>query len=283
MATIQSGSLLLCRCLHDYIQTLEKLSKANFDSMSQQDKANPLATILSEDSYCVNIERNIRSKSNWFDNMDGNLKDGAVAKYLQIMFDNEGERGRYMIPVNNLLSGKTHNEASRMFFETLALDSIKKSLPKNDKGNDKEKIKAKPVAFYGVSTGMSSRQEDVAGTYVSPCIQKSARMIDCSKQLLIIRSPDGIVIHEMYNGGVDMLSLYMRCSTEESGWSRDGIVVHEMFNGGVEMVSLYMRCSMEESRWYCYTRYVQQMSQDAIVVHEMFNGGVEMVSLYMRC
>ncbi|GKC22354.1 hypothetical protein Tco_1024504, partial [Tanacetum coccineum] len=70
------------RCLQDYIQTLEKLSKAKFDSMSQQDKANPLATILSEDSYCVNIERNNRSKSNWFDNMDGNLKDGFYAKDL---------------------------------------------------------------------------------------------------------------------------------------------------------------------------------------------------------
>ncbi|GJV49804.1 probable serine/threonine-protein kinase WNK11 [Tanacetum coccineum] len=34
------------------------------------------------------------------------------------MFDKEGERGRYMIPVNNLLIRKTHNEASRMFFET---------------------------------------------------------------------------------------------------------------------------------------------------------------------
>ncbi|GKE16524.1 hypothetical protein Tco_1424101, partial [Tanacetum coccineum] len=65
--------------------------------------------------------------------------------------------------------------------------------------------------------------------------------------------------------------------------SQDGIIVHEMFNGGVEMVSLYMRCSMEESRWYRYTRDVQRRSRDGIVVHEMFNGGVEMVSLYMRC
>ncbi|GKB04861.1 zinc finger, CCHC-type containing protein [Tanacetum coccineum] len=31
--------------------------------------------------------------------------------------------------------------------------------------------------------------------------------------------------------------------------SRDAIVVHEMFNGGVEMLSLYMRCSTDESRW----------------------------------
>ncbi|GJZ80042.1 hypothetical protein Tco_0644879 [Tanacetum coccineum] len=30
--------------------------------------------------------------------------------------------------------------------------------------------------------------------------------------------------------------------------SRYACVVHEMFTGGVEMLSLYMRCSMEESR-----------------------------------
>lgn len=43
----------------------------------------------------------------------------AVAKYLQIMFDKEGERGRNLLGVNNLLAGKTRREASRMFFETL--------------------------------------------------------------------------------------------------------------------------------------------------------------------
>ncbi|GJW59203.1 RNA-directed DNA polymerase, eukaryota, reverse transcriptase zinc-binding domain protein [Tanacetum coccineum] len=58
---------------------------------------------------------------------------------------------------------------------------------------------------------------------------------------IVSRSRDDIIIHEMFNGGVDMVSLYMR-------WSRDGIVVHEMFNGGVETLSLYMRCSTEESR-----------------------------------
>ncbi|GJV38032.1 hypothetical protein Tco_1410509 [Tanacetum coccineum] len=62
------------------------------------------------------------------------------------------------------------------------------------------------------------------------------------------RSQDGIVVHEMFDGGVEMVSLYMRCSTEASRWSRDGIVIHEMFNEGVEMVSLYIRCSTEESR-----------------------------------
>nr|GEU54218.1 ribonuclease H-like domain-containing protein [Tanacetum cinerariifolium] len=80
------------------------------------------------------------------------------------------------------------------------------------------------------------------------------------------RSRDGIVVHEMFNGGVEMVSLYMRCSKEEWRWSRDGIVVHEMLKKRVEMVSLYMRCLTEESRW----------SRDDIVVHEMFNERVEM-------
>lgn len=35
-----------------------------------------------EDSYCVNNEKNNRLESNWFDNMDDNLKDGFYAKDL---------------------------------------------------------------------------------------------------------------------------------------------------------------------------------------------------------
>ncbi|GKA75899.1 hypothetical protein Tco_0782277 [Tanacetum coccineum] len=74
-----------------------------------------------------------------------------------------------------------------------------------------------------------------------------------------------------------MLSLYMRCSKEESRcyrytldvqrMSRDAIAVHDM----------------DESRCYHYTLDVQRMNRYTIVVHEMFNGGVEMLSLYMRC
>ncbi|GJU12598.1 hypothetical protein Tco_1134994 [Tanacetum coccineum] len=82
---------------------------------------------------------------------------------------------------------------------------------------------------------------------------------------------DMISLYMMFNGGVEIVSLYMRCSTDKVSlyirWSmdvqwvsRDDIVVHEIFNRGVEM-----------------------RSQDVIVVHEMFNGGVEMLSLYMRC
>lgn len=48
------------------------------------------------------------------------------------MFDKEAEHGKKVIPINNLLAGKTRKEASRMFFETLVclsklspLDQIK--------------------------------------------------------------------------------------------------------------------------------------------------------------
>lgn len=43
----------------------------------------------------------------------------AVAKYLQIMFDKEAERNQNVLPIDNLLVGKSRKEASRMFFETL--------------------------------------------------------------------------------------------------------------------------------------------------------------------
>ncbi|GJT38374.1 hypothetical protein Tco_0938239 [Tanacetum coccineum] len=43
--------------------------------------------------------------------------------------------------------------------------------------------------------------------------------------------------------------------------SRDAIVVHEMFNGRVEMLSLYIRCSTDESRCYRYTLDVQLGNQ----------------------
>lgn len=43
----------------------------------------------------------------------------AVAKYLQLVFDKEAEHGRKVLPMDNLLVGKSRKEASRMFFEAL--------------------------------------------------------------------------------------------------------------------------------------------------------------------
>ncbi|GKE23515.1 hypothetical protein Tco_1435027, partial [Tanacetum coccineum] len=64
--------------------------------------------------------------------------------------------------------------------------------------------------------------------------------------------------------------------------SRDVVVVYEMFNRGVEMISLYIRWSTDESRYksrcYGYTLDGEWRSRDVVVVYEMFNGGVEMIS-----
>ncbi|GKA27850.1 hypothetical protein Tco_0714018 [Tanacetum coccineum] len=70
-------------------------------------------------------------------------------------------------------------------------------------------------------------------------------------------------------------SSYYRYTLDGQRMSQDAIVVREMFNGrvemlsGVEMLSLYMICSTDVSRCYCYTLDVQRMSRDAIVVHEI--------------
>ncbi|KAL0403395.1 UNVERIFIED_CONTAM: Sister chromatid cohesion 1 protein 4 [Sesamum radiatum] len=45
----------------------------------------------------------------------------AVSKYLQTLFVKEAERGSKSLSMNNLLTGKSRKEASRMFFEALVL------------------------------------------------------------------------------------------------------------------------------------------------------------------
>ncbi|GAV83935.1 Rad21_Rec8 domain-containing protein [Cephalotus follicularis] len=55
------------------------------------------------------------------DNSGWSSRTRAVAKYLQILFGKEAVHGRRVLPMDNLLAGKTRKEASRMFFETLVL------------------------------------------------------------------------------------------------------------------------------------------------------------------
>ncbi|KAF9677008.1 hypothetical protein SADUNF_Sadunf08G0062600 [Salix dunnii] len=62
------------------------------------------------------------------DNSGWSSRTRAVAKYLQIIFDNEGGNGRKVISVDSLLAGKTRKEASRMFFETLVLNGFEGDL-----------------------------------------------------------------------------------------------------------------------------------------------------------
>ncbi|KAI3935261.1 hypothetical protein MKW92_013249 [Papaver armeniacum] len=72
-----------------------------------------------EDNDMPNTEEQprIQENSGW------SSRTRSVAKYLQTIFDKELANGevRKVIPVDNLLSGKTRKEASRMFFETLVL------------------------------------------------------------------------------------------------------------------------------------------------------------------
>lgn len=69
-----------------------------------------------DDNYMPSAE-----ETRFLENSGWSSRTRAVAKYLQTLFDKEAERGKKVIPMDNLLSGKTRKEASRMFFETLVL------------------------------------------------------------------------------------------------------------------------------------------------------------------
>ncbi|KAL4576637.1 hypothetical protein LXL04_012734 [Taraxacum kok-saghyz] len=84
----------------------------NLDDVDDDDEA---ADDYMPDGDAGESATKIQENSGW------SSRTRSVAKYLQIMFDKEGERGRNMLGVNNLLAGKTRKEASRMFFETLVL------------------------------------------------------------------------------------------------------------------------------------------------------------------
>ncbi|KAF8391764.1 hypothetical protein HHK36_021998 [Tetracentron sinense] len=58
-------------------------------------------------------------EAHFIENSGWSSRTRAVAKYLHTLFDKEAGNGRKVLPVNNLLAGKTRKEASRMFFETL--------------------------------------------------------------------------------------------------------------------------------------------------------------------
>nr|GEU83587.1 spermine synthase [Tanacetum cinerariifolium] len=88
-------------------------------------------------------------------------------------------------------------------------------------------------------------------------------------------SRDPIVVHEMFNGFVEMVSLYMICLTDESRCYRCIRDVQRISRDTI----VCMRSSTDESRCYPCTRDVQRMSRDAIVALKMFNRFPEMLSL----
>ncbi|KAL6338456.1 hypothetical protein AAG906_020546 [Vitis piasezkii] len=72
--------------------------------------------VADDEDYMPSAEEN-----RFLENSGWSSRTRAVAKYLQNLFDKEAEHGKKVIPMNNLLAGKTRKEASRMFFETLVL------------------------------------------------------------------------------------------------------------------------------------------------------------------
>lgn len=60
-------------------------------------------------------EKHILDNSRW------SARTRAVANYLQVLFEKEGQHGKKDISLESLLAGKSRKEASRMFFETLVL------------------------------------------------------------------------------------------------------------------------------------------------------------------
>ncbi|XP_057463446.1 sister chromatid cohesion 1 protein 4-like isoform X2 [Actinidia eriantha] len=76
------------------------------------------------------------------DNSGWSSRTRAVAKYLQVLFDKEAEHGRKVLPMDNLLVGKTRKEASRMFFEALVLKT--KDYINVEQGTPFDNINIKP-------------------------------------------------------------------------------------------------------------------------------------------
>lgn len=72
---------------------------------------------LADDEECMPSAE----QTSFLDNSGWSSRTRAVAKYLQLVFDKEAEHGRKVLPMDNLLVGKSRKEASRMFFEALVL------------------------------------------------------------------------------------------------------------------------------------------------------------------
>lgn len=76
------------------------------------------------------------------DNSGWSSRTRAVANYLQVLFEKEDQHGKKEISLENLLTGKSRKEASRMFFETLVLKT--KDYIHAEQGNSFCDIRIKP-------------------------------------------------------------------------------------------------------------------------------------------
>nr|GEY80683.1 hypothetical protein [Tanacetum cinerariifolium] len=81
------------------------------------------------------------------------------------------------------------------------------------------------------------------------------------------------LLHEVLNEMEKLdLEYFVICNVQYvQRMSRYAIVAHQMSNGRVDMLSLDIRCPTDESICYRYTSDVQRMSRYAIVGHQMSN------------
>ncbi|XP_068646879.1 sister chromatid cohesion 1 protein 4-like [Aristolochia californica] len=89
------------------------LEENDTEFLNVDDEAEP---VEEEDNNISNNE-----VDRFFENSGWSSRTRAVARYLKSLFDNEDGGSRKVVPVDNLLAGKSRKEASRMFFETLVL------------------------------------------------------------------------------------------------------------------------------------------------------------------
>ncbi|KAF9612808.1 hypothetical protein IFM89_004218 [Coptis chinensis] len=120
---------------------------------------------IEEDNGIPNAEEvGILDNSGWSSRTTG------VAKYLQTLFDTESGHGRKVLSMDNLLSGKTRMEASRMFFETLA-------------------------AFVPMSDPSLIEQYEYANEHDIKCRIIMTETAPGDKMVLMARQPDEILYH----------------------------------------------------------------------------------------
>ncbi|XAR48362.1 hypothetical protein NMG60_11031172 [Bertholletia excelsa] len=96
--------------------------------------------VAEEDEDCMPSAENAA----FLENSGWSARTRAVAKYLQVLFEKEAEHGRRVLPMDNLLVGKTRKEASRMFFEALVLKT--KDYIHVEQGTPFDNINIKPGA-----------------------------------------------------------------------------------------------------------------------------------------
>nr|GEW34002.1 putative reverse transcriptase domain-containing protein [Tanacetum cinerariifolium] len=121
-------------------------------------------------------------------------------------------------------------------------------------------------------TTKTKRTSSVIGTSITAAeVGTQASQADDSSAFLDLNKPAMIATARAYIRGSTQEKIG-QLELEQQRNRRLGFVsIHDMFNGRVDMLSLYIRCSTNESICYRCTLDVQRMSRYVVVVHKMFN------------